>query len=92
MNLISVEQLADMNYFVGFDDSSCFVQNRRTRVVISTGHRQRGSIGLYVLNGLSLSLSCISGTAPAPIPSSSVVGSSTPCPSASTSVCKSFPQ
>ena len=77
MNLISVEQLADMNCFVGFDDSSCFVQDRRTRVIIGTGHRQRGSIGLYVLNRLSLPLSSISGTAPAHIPLSSVVGPST---------------
>ena len=92
MNLISVEQLADMNCFVGFDDSSSFMQDRRTRIVIGIGHRQRGSIGLYVLNCLSLPLSSISGTTPAPIPLSSVVSLSTPCPSTSTSVCLSFHQ
>ena len=85
MNLISVEYLVDMNYFVGLDDSSCCVQDRRTRVVIGTGHRPRGSSGLYVLNRLSLPLSSISVTTPAPIPLSSFVGPATPCPSASTS-------
>ena len=29
MNLLSVGQIADMNCFVGFDESSCFIQDRR---------------------------------------------------------------
>jgi hypothetical protein len=37
MNLLSVGQITDHNCFVGFDDSSCFVQDRRTGVVIGTG-------------------------------------------------------
>ena len=28
MNLLSVGQIADMNCFVGFDESSCFIQDR----------------------------------------------------------------
>jgi hypothetical protein len=42
MSLLSVGQIADQNCFVGFDDSSCFIQDRRTGAVIGTGHRRRG--------------------------------------------------
>jgi hypothetical protein len=43
MNLLFVGQIADMNCFVGFDDSSCFIQDRSTGSVIGTGHRHRDS-------------------------------------------------
>jgi len=54
MNLLSVGQLADHNCFVGFDDSSCFIQDRRTGTVLGTGHRRSGSPSLYVLDTLRL--------------------------------------
>ena len=52
MNLMSVGQLTDMNYFVDFDASSCYVQDRQSMRVIGTGHRRRGSSSLYVLDTL----------------------------------------
>ena len=39
MNLLSVGQITDQNCFIGFDDSSCFIQDRRNGTVIGTGHR-----------------------------------------------------
>ena len=54
MNLMSVGQITDMNYFVGFDASSCYVQDRRSKRIIGTGHRRRGSTSLYILNNLHL--------------------------------------
>ena len=54
MNLLSVGQLTDMNCFIGFDDSSCFIQDRQSRRVIGSGHRRRGSPSLYVLDTLHL--------------------------------------
>jgi len=30
MNLLSVGQIADHNCFIGFDDSSCFIQDRQS--------------------------------------------------------------
>jgi len=54
MNLLSVGQIADMNCFVGFDDSSCFIQDRQSGSVIGTGHRSRDSSNLYVLDTLHL--------------------------------------
>lgn len=78
MNLISVGQLTDTNCFVGFDDTSCFVQDRHTGAVIGTGHRQKRSCGLYILDSLSL-------------PSSSTNTPSVYSPMCSTA-CKSFPQ
>ena len=54
MNLLSVGQLADHNCFVGFDDSSCFIHDRRTGTVLGTGHRRSGSPSLYVLDTLRL--------------------------------------
>ena len=54
MNLLSVGQIADMNCFVGFDDSSCFIQDRQSGSVIGTGHRRRDSSNLYVLDTLHL--------------------------------------
>jgi len=54
MNLISVGQLADLNCVVGFDDTSCFVQDRRTQALLGTGHRHRSSSGLYILDHLRL--------------------------------------
>ena len=54
MNLLSVGQITDQNCFIGFYDSSCFVQDRRTGVVIGTGHHHRRSPCLYVLDTLHL--------------------------------------
>ena len=54
MNLMSVGQLADMNCFIGFDATSCYVQDRQSKAVLGTGHRRKGSSGLYVLDTLRL--------------------------------------
>ena len=54
MNLLSVGQVTDHNCFVGFDDTSCFIQDRRNGNVIGTGHRRRGSHSLYILDTLRL--------------------------------------
>ncbi len=54
MNLMSVGQLADMNYFIVFDATSCYVQDRQSKQVIGTGRRRRGSSDLYVLDILHL--------------------------------------
>jgi len=54
MNLLSVGQIADMNCFVGFDESSCFIQDRRNGKVIRTGHHRRDSSNLYVMDTLCL--------------------------------------
>jgi hypothetical protein len=54
MNLLSVGQVTDHNCFVGFDDSSCFIQDRRSGRVIGTGHRRKGASSLYVLDTLRL--------------------------------------
>ena len=56
MNLLSVGQVTDHNCFVGFDDTSCFIQDRRSGAVIGTGHRRRGSPSLYILDTLRLHL------------------------------------
>jgi hypothetical protein len=40
MDLLSVGQITDHNCFVGFDDSSCLVQDRHTGDVIGTGRRR----------------------------------------------------
>jgi hypothetical protein len=72
MNLLSVGQVIDHNCFVGFDDSSCFIQNRRIGTVLGTGHRRKGSPSLYVLDTLHL-------------PPSSARVSSAACPSTSSS-------
>jgi hypothetical protein len=57
MNLLSVGQIADHNCFIGFDDSSCFVQDRQTGIVIGTSHRRRGTSNLYILDTLRLTSS-----------------------------------
>jgi hypothetical protein len=54
MNLLSVGQIADHNCFIGFDDSSCFIQDRQSGAVIGTGHCRRGTSNLYVLDTLRL--------------------------------------
>jgi hypothetical protein len=54
LDLLSVSQITDHNCFVGFDDSSCFVQDRRTGDVIGTGRRRKSSPRLYILNTLCL--------------------------------------
>jgi len=54
INLLSVGQITDQNCFIGFDYSSCFVQDRRSGIVIGTGHRCRGSSKLYILDTLCL--------------------------------------
>ena len=54
MNLISVGQLADLNCVVVFYDTSCCVQDRRTRALLGTGRRHKSSSGLYILDHLQL--------------------------------------
>jgi hypothetical protein len=54
MDLLSVGQITDHNCFVGFDDSSCFVQDLRTGEVIGTGRRRRAAPRLYILDSLWL--------------------------------------
>jgi transposase InsO family protein len=54
MNLLSVGHITDHNCFVGFDSSSCFVQDRQSGTVIGTGHRRRDSSRLYTLDSLRL--------------------------------------
>jgi hypothetical protein len=54
MDLLSVGQITNHNYFVGFDDSSCFVQDRRTEVVIGISHRRKSAHRLYILDNLCL--------------------------------------
>jgi hypothetical protein len=54
MDLLSIGQITDHNYFVGFDSSSCFIQDRQSGTVIGTGHRCRDSSRLYVLDSLHL--------------------------------------
>jgi hypothetical protein len=54
MNLLSVGQITDHNCFVGFDDSSCFVQDRHTGDVIGTGRRRKSSPRIYILDTLRL--------------------------------------
>jgi hypothetical protein len=54
MDLLSVGQITNHNCFVGFDDSSCFVQDLRTGEVIGTGRRCRAAPRLYILDTLRL--------------------------------------
>jgi hypothetical protein len=54
MDLLSVGQITNHNCFVGFDDSSCFVQDRHTGDVIGTGRRRKSSPCLYILDTLCL--------------------------------------
>jgi hypothetical protein len=54
MDLLSVGQITDHNCFVGFDDSSCFIQDRLTGDVIGTGRRRKSSPRLYILDTLCL--------------------------------------
>jgi len=65
MNLLSVGQVTDHNCFVGFDDSSCFVQDRQSGAVIGTGRRRKGAPSLYVLDTLRLPSSNVSSAASA---------------------------
>ncbi|WVZ92005.1 hypothetical protein U9M48_038104 [Paspalum notatum var. saurae] len=53
MNLLSVKQVTDLNCF-GFDDSSCFVQDRQSGAMIGSGRCHKGSPSLYVLDTLRL--------------------------------------
>jgi len=41
--------------FVGFDESSCFIQGRQSGKVIGTGHPGIGASRLYILDTLSSS-------------------------------------
>jgi hypothetical protein len=50
MDLLSVGQITDHNCFVGFDGSSCFVQDRRTEVV----RCRKSAPRLYILDTLRL--------------------------------------
>jgi hypothetical protein len=56
MDLLLVGQITDHNYFVGFDDSSCFVQDHKTGDVTGTGRRRKSSPRLYILDTLCLPL------------------------------------
>jgi hypothetical protein len=62
MDHLSVGQITYHNCFVGFDDSSCFVQNRRTGDVIGTGHCRRSAPRLYILDTLRLPSSTASSS------------------------------
>jgi hypothetical protein len=74
MNLISVGQLTDMNCFVGFDDTSCFVQDRRTHKLLGIGRRHKDSSDIYILDCLHLPLpSSTSSPPPRPSFASSIV-------------------
>jgi histone deacetylase 1/2 len=64
MNLMSVGQLTDMNYFIGFDDTSCFVQDRRTQTLLGIGHCHKSSSSLYILDHLHLPLSSSTASLP----------------------------
>jgi hypothetical protein len=68
---MSVGQLTNMNYFVVFDDTSCFVQDRRTHMLLGIGRRHKDSSRLYILDCLHLSLP--SSTSPPPPPPSFVL-------------------
>jgi hypothetical protein len=70
MDLLSVGQITDQYCFVGFDDSSCFVQDGRTGVVIGTGRRRKSAHRLYILDTLHLPSST---TSPAPVLSAASV-------------------
>jgi hypothetical protein len=59
---LSVGHITDHNCFVGFDDSSYFVQDHRTGVVIGTGHRRKSAPCLYILDTLRLPSSAPSST------------------------------
>jgi hypothetical protein len=54
MDLLLVGQITDHNCFVGFDDSSCFVHDRKTGDVIGTSRRRKSSPHLYILDTLRL--------------------------------------
>jgi hypothetical protein len=54
MDLLSIGQITDHDCFVGFNRSSCFVQDCRSGNVIGTGRRHRDSSRLYVLDSLHL--------------------------------------
>jgi hypothetical protein len=50
-----VPKLSNHNCFVGFDNSSCFIQDRQSGTLIGTGRCRRDSSRLYVLDSLHLS-------------------------------------
>jgi hypothetical protein len=54
MDLLSVGQITDHNCFVGFDDSSCFIQDQHTWDVIGTGRCRQSLPRLYILDTLRL--------------------------------------
>lgn len=65
MNFLCIGQVINQNYFVGFDDSFCFIQDRCIRTMIGTGHCRRGTPSLYILEMLHLpssttSIACVS--------------------------------
>jgi hypothetical protein len=70
MNLLSVDQIIDHSCFVGFDDSSCLVQDHRTGDVIGTGRHRKSAPRLYILDTLHLPSST---TSPAPVLSTASV-------------------
>jgi hypothetical protein len=54
MSLLSVGQITDMDNFVGFNKTSCYVQDLQSKRIIGTGHRLSGSTPLYELDTLHL--------------------------------------
>jgi hypothetical protein len=46
MSFMSVGQIADMDYFVGFEKTSCYVQDLQIKRIIGTSRRRRGSTSL----------------------------------------------
>jgi hypothetical protein len=63
MNPLSVGQITYHNCFVGFDDSSCFVQDHRTGAVIGIGCLRITGPRLYILDSLRLPSSTSSSSA-----------------------------
>jgi hypothetical protein len=62
MDLLSVGHITYYKCFDGFDDSSCFVQDRRTGVMIGTRRRRKSASHLYILDTLRLPSSTTSPT------------------------------
>uniref|UniRef100_A0A0A9GBB5 Uncharacterized protein n=1 Tax=Arundo donax TaxID=35708 RepID=A0A0A9GBB5_ARUDO len=54
IQLLSVDQLTDRDYHIGFDSSSCFVQDCQTRTIVETSRRRTYHQGLYILDHLHL--------------------------------------
>jgi hypothetical protein len=62
MDLLSVGQITDHSCFVGFDDSSCFVQDHCTEDAIGIGRRSKSAphliLDIVFLHPPRLRLTC----------------------------------